>query len=38
MKKMCKMTKMTTPSGIRKKYVVNCILFTVTFVRFIPKK
>ena len=38
MKKMCKMTKMVTLSGIRKKYVVNCILFTVTFVRFMPKK
>ena len=38
MKKMCKMTKMITSSGIRKKYVVNCILFTVTFVRFMPKK
>ena len=38
MKKMCKMTKMVTPSGIRKKYVVNCILFMVTFVRFMPKK
>ena len=38
MKKMCKMTKITSPYGIRKKYVLNCILFTVTFIKFMPKK
>lgn len=38
MKEICKTTKITSPNGIRKRYIINCILFTVTFVRFIPKR
>ena len=37
MKKICKTTKIVSPDGIRKKYIINCMLFTVTLVRFIPK-
>ena len=34
---MLKMSKMITPEGIRKKYVVNLIFFTFTIVRFVAK-
>ena len=34
---MLRMSIMKTPEGIREKYVVNLILFTLTFIRFVER-
>lgn len=34
---MLRMSIMNTPEGIRKKYVVNLIFFTLTLIRFVEK-
>ena len=34
---MLRMSIMKTPEGIREKYVVNLIFFTLTFIRFVER-
>ncbi len=34
---MLRMSIMKTPEGIRKKYVVNLIFFTLTLIRFVER-